>query len=322
MQQPKAVFSAGKKSREFAVSIKLNYTLIMKHFLLLPALILLLSSCNNGNEAADAYGNFEATEIMVASQAAGPLIVFDVNEGSVLKAGSLVGIVDTVALDLKRKQLLAQREAIRSKNPGVAAQIAVLNQQMKNAKVEQQRIQNMYSEGAATQKQLDDVNGQLDVIARQISSVESQNAGIAAEMKAMDAQIEQVNDQLRRCYIYNPADGTVLTKYAEQTEITAPGKNLYKIGELGKMELRAYLGGSQLSSVKIGSTVRVKYDTEGGQSGETTGTITWIAAEAEFTPKIVQTKEQRTNLVYAMKVKVDNANGPIKIGMPGEVFLK
>lgn len=289
-------------------------------FLLLLAAT--IYSCNNGNHKADAYGNFEATEIMVASQASGPLMEFNVDEGQVLKAGQMVGYVDTIALDLKRKQLLAQRQAIASKNPGVAAQIAVLNQQMKNAKIDKDRIQNMYNEGAATQKQLDDVNGQLDVISKQIQSVASQNSGIAAELKSMDAQIDQVNDQLRRSYIVNPADGTVLTKYAEQSEITAPGKNLYKIGNLSKFELRAYLSGTQLSQVKIGDPVTVKYDTENGKEGETTGNISWIASEAEFTPKIVQTKEQRVNLVYAMKVDVDNTAGLLKIGMPGEVFLK
>jgi HlyD family secretion protein len=198
----------------------------------------------------------------------------------------------------------------------------VLNQQKKNAEVDQQRIKKMFSEGAATQKQLDDVNGQLDVIEKQIRSVETQNGGISAEIKSVDAQIAQVNDQVLRSYILNPIDGTVLTKYAEQSEITSTGKNLYKIGDLSRVELRAFISGDQLSSVKIGQQVRIKYDTEGGQYGETSGTIKWIASSAEFTPKIVQTKEQRTNLVYAIKVTVNNSDGKIKIGMPGEAFLK
>ncbi|HUM46049.1 MAG TPA: HlyD family efflux transporter periplasmic adaptor subunit [Chitinophagales bacterium] len=294
----------------------------MKFISSLLLIATIIGSCSSDNESADAYGNFEATEIMVAAQASGPLLVFDIYEGQLLKAGQIVGYIDTTALDLKRNQLNAQREAVTSKNPGVAAQIAVLNQQMKNAKVDQQRIQNMFNEGAATQKQLDDINGQLDLIGKQIESTASQHAGIAAELKSMDAQIAQVNDQIGRSYITNPSDGTVLTKYAEQSEITAAGKSLYKLADLKKFELRAYLSGGQLAAVKIGDKVRVMFDTEGGQSGETTGFITWIAAAAEFTPKIVQTKEQRTNLVYAMKVEVDNTNGQLKIGMPGEVFLK
>ena len=203
----------------------------------------------------------------------------------------------------------------------MASQIAVLNQQIKNAQVDQQRIKNMLNEGAATQKQLDDINGQLNVLQKQILSVTSQNATIAAELKSMDAQIAMLQDQIARSYIINPQAGTVLMKYAELSEITSAGKNLYKIGDLKKMELRAYISGSQLAAVKIGAQVRVKYDTEGGSMGETKGQITWISSTAEFTPKIVQTKEQRTNLVYAIKVAVDNTNGQLKIGMPGEMFL-
>ena len=282
---------------------------------------MLLVACTMENDRADAFGNFEAIEIMVASQVSGPILQFNVEEGQQLASGQVVGYVDTIALDLKRQQLAAQREAVLAKNPGVASQIAVLNQQIKNAQVDQQRIKNMLNEGAATQKQLDDVNGQLNVLQKQILSVTSQNATIAAELKSMDAQIAMLLDQIARSYIINPQAGTVLMKYAELSEITSAGKNLYKIGDLKKMELRAYISGSQLAAVKIGAPVRVKYDMEGGSMGETKGQITWISSTAEFTPKIVQTKEQRTNLVYAIKVAVDNANGQLKIGMPGEMFL-
>jgi HlyD family secretion protein len=293
----------------------------MKSLLSLLIFPMLLVACNMENDRADAFGNFEAIEIMVASQANGPILQFNVEEGQQLASGQVVGYVDTIALDLKLQQLAAQREAVLAKNPGVASQIAVLNQQIKNAQVDQQRIKNMLSEGAATQKQLDDINGQLNVLQKQILSVTSQNATIAAELKSMDAQIAMLHDQIARSYIINPQAGTVLMKYAELSEITSAGKNLYKIGDLRKMELRAYISGSQLAAVKIGAPVRVKYDTEDGSMGETKGQVTWISATAEFTPKIVQTKEQRTNLVYAIKVAVDNANGQLKIGMPGEMFL-
>ena len=293
----------------------------MKQIIPVISLLAMLTSCGKKEDAADAYGNFEANETMVASQASGPLVVFNIDEGQALKAGQLVGLVDTTPLDLKRKQLIAQREAIAAKNPTITGQIAVLNQQKANVLIEQQRLQKMFEEGAATQKQIDDVNGQLEVIEKQIKSVETQNSGITAEMKSVDAQIAQVNDQISRSYIVNPIDGTVLTKYAEQTEIAAPGKNLYKVGDLGRMEIRAYLSGNQLSSVKIGQRTKVKFDTEGGQFGEREGTIVWISSSAEFTPKIVQTKEERTSLVYAIKVEVENKDGQIKIGMPGEVFL-
>jgi HlyD family secretion protein len=293
----------------------------MKSLLSLLIFPMLLVACTMENDRADAFGNFEAIEIMVASQASGPILQFNVEEGQQLASGQVVGYVDTIALDLKLQQLAAQREAVLAKNPGVASQIAVLNQQIKNAQVDQQRIKNMLSEGAATQKQLDDINGQLNVLQKQILSVTSQNATIAAELKSMDAQIAMLHDQIARSYIINPQAGTVLMKYAELSEITSAGKNLYKIGDLRKMELRAYISGSQLAAVKIGAPVRVKYDTEDGSMGETKGQVTWISATAEFTPKIVQTKEQRTNLVYAIKVAVDNANGQLKIGMPGEMFL-
>mgnify|MGYP003378276369 CR=1 FL=1 len=282
---------------------------------------MLLVACTMENDRADAFGNFEAIEIMVASQVSGPILQFNIEEGQQLASGQVVGYVDTIALDLRRQQLAAQREAVLAKNPGVASQIAVLNQQIKNVQVDQQRIKNMLNEGAATQKQLDDINGQLNVLQKQILSVTSQNATIAAELKSMDAQIAMLQDQIARSYIINPQAGTVLMKYAELSEITSAGKNLYKIGDLKKMELRAYISGSQLAAVKIGAPVRVKYDTEGGSMTETKGLITWISSTAEFTPKIVQTKEQRTNLVYAIKVAVDNANGQLKIGMPGEMFL-
>lgn len=288
---------------------------------LLSILLTFLASCATDDDRADAYGNFEATEIMVSSQASGPLIVFDVQEGQQLQKGQKVGFIDTIALDLKRRQLMAQREAVLAKNPGVAAQIAVLRQQIANLQVDQQRVKNMLSEGAATQKQLDDINGQLNVVEKQILTATSQNAGIAAELKSVDAQLAILNDQIARSYVINPEEGTVLMKYAEQSEITSAGKMLYKTGDLNNMELRAFISGSQLAEVKIGATVRVKYDTENGQMGETTGKISWIASTAEFTPKIVQTKEQRTNLVYAMKVTVQNSNGMLKIGMPGEVYL-
>ncbi|HYV91329.1 MAG TPA: HlyD family efflux transporter periplasmic adaptor subunit [Chitinophagales bacterium] len=294
---------------------------LLKQFSLYCLPALLLSSCKQQKDNADAYGNFEATEVMVASQVAGPIIYFNVEEGSQLKAGDVVGIIDTVPLVLKRSQLFAQREGISSKNKNIVAQIDVLTQQKNNLLRDQQRIQNLVNSGSATQKQLDDVNGQLDVINKQILSVESQNSGVAAEIKSVDAQSAQLNDQIRRSYIINPIEGIVLTKFAELSEIAAPGKSLYKIADLTKMELRAYISGDQLSSVKIGEQVTVKFDTEGGKSGNTNGTISWISSSAEFTPKIVQTKEQRTNLVYAIKVAVGNKDGKIKIGMPGEVMI-
>lgn len=284
-------------------------------------LMAVISSCNGGNDDADAYGNFEAIEVMVAAQVAGPLLSFTVNESDRLESGQVVGCIDTLPLSLKREQLLAQREAIATKNSGMVTQIDVLRQQKQNAEIEKGRVERLLKDQAATQKQLDDVTGQIGVINAQIENVYAQYAGIGAELKAVDAQIAQANDQIARSRIVNPIRGEVLTKYAEQSEMTAPGKFLYKIANLDTITLRVYIAGDQLSEVKTGQPVTVRYDAAHEEFGEASGVVTWIASSAEFTPKIVQTKEQRTNLVYAVKIAVPNEKGEMKIGMPGEIVI-
>ena len=286
--------------------------------ILLTAIIFI--SCNKNNEKADAYGNFEATEITVSSESNGKIEFLNVEEGAQLKKGSLVGLIDTLQLHYNREQLKASIETVQSKSASVLSQINVLNEQLKTAKIEQTRIQNMYAENAATKRQIDEIDGKVKVIEKQISSVQTQNAPILNEIKSIKVQIEKLDDQIKKSKISNPVDGTVLTKYAEPSEITAFGKPLYKIANLNEMELRVYVTETQLAQIKIGQKVTVAIDAD-NDTKKYEGNITWISAQAEFTPKVIQTKEERANLVYAVKVAVKN-DGSLKIGMPAEVWLK
>ncbi|NOY48664.1 MAG: HlyD family efflux transporter periplasmic adaptor subunit [Chlorobi bacterium] len=279
-----------------------------------------LLSCGNSKERADGYGNFEATEITVSAESNGKLMRFTITEGQDLAKETFIGYIDTIPLSLKREQLLASKEIITSKSKGVLSQINVLNAQLKTANINKNRIEKLIKDNAGTQKQLDDIIGSIDVINQQIRSIESQNAPVVNELKSIDIQIKQVDDQIQKCKIINPINGTVLVKYAEPNEITAFGKPLYKIADLNTMQLRVYISETQLSEINIGKAVTIKIDTENDMKSYT-GTVSWIASEAEFTPKIIQTKEERVALVYAVKVDVKN-DGRLKIGMPAEMWIK
>lgn len=281
-------------------------------------LIGFLSSCSNG-EKADGYGNFEATEITISSEANGKLQYLNVEEGQVLEKGTTIALVDTVQAYLSKQQLLASKETVASKSGGVWSQVNVLNQQLQTAKTEQERIQNMFAENAATKRQLDQANSQVDVLKKQIQNVETQNSPIVNEVKSIDAKVAQIEEQIAKSKITNPIKGTVLTKYAEPGEIVSFGKPLYKIADLEEMTLRVYISETQLPNIKIGQQVNIKIDS-GEEMKDYQGTISWISASAEFTPKIIQTKEERVNLVYAVKVTVKN-DGSLKIGMPAEMWI-
>jgi HlyD family secretion protein len=280
-----------------------------------------LTACSNRNHKSDAYGTFESTEITISSEANGKILKFDINEGDVLNVGSLVGYIDTTDLVLKKEQLIAQRNAISNKSANVFSQIEVQKQQKKNLMIEKTRIENLLKNNAATTKQLDDINGSLDLIDKQIFSIQTQNSSVYNETEGLTKQIEQIEQSIRKCYITNPLAGSVLTKFAEANEVTTFGKALYKIADLSEMTLRVYISESQLSSIKIGQNVEVLIDKNANELSKMEGIITWISQNAEFTPKIIQTKEERVNLVYAVKIKVKN-DGTLKIGMPGEVNFK
>ncbi|MFZ2282779.1 MAG: HlyD family efflux transporter periplasmic adaptor subunit [Lutibacter sp.] len=278
----------------------------------------LIVACKN-NEKADGYGNFEATEITVSAENSGKLMQFNVEEGQMLKKGDYVGFIDTIPLSLKRDQLLASKTIIYSKSGSVLSQKNVLNAQLKTATISKNRIENLIRENAGTQKQLDDINGEINVIQKQIKSVESQNSPVINELESIEIQLKQVEDLLLKSKVVNPVNGTVLTKYTEVNELVSFGKPLYKIADLSTMELRVYLSETQLSNIKIGQEVTVKIDAADAMKNFK-GIITWVSSEAEFTPKIIQTKEERVNLVYAVKIDVKN-DGSLKIGMPAEMFL-
>ncbi len=294
----------------------------MKTYNTILGLIVIISSftsCENGNEKADGYGNFEATEITISAENNGKLMQFDVNEGDVLKKEAFLGYIDTIQFALKREQLLVSKSVISSKSKGVLSQISVLNAKLKTANTNKMRAENLIKDNAGTQKQLDDVTGEIDVIKNQIRSVEIQNAPVVNELKSIDVQLKQIGDQISKSKIINPVRGTVLTKYAEPNEITAFGKPLYKIADLTLMQLRVYVSETQLANIKIGQEVTIKIDDAEAMKSYK-GSISWIASEAEFTPKIIQTKEERVALVYAVKVDVVN-DGSLKIGMPAEMWL-
>ena len=283
--------------------------------------VVLVASCNN-NETADAYGNFEAIETTISAEANGRIMLFKVEEGALLMAGDTVGLIDTTDLHLKRRQLVAQRSAIASKRENLYAQKGVYAQQQENLEKDRQRIANMLKEQAATPKQMDEVEGAIAVAGRQIAAVQSQQTSLNEELRVMDAQIAQVEQNIRRCYLTNPVSGTVLARFAEAGEVTAFGKPLYKIADLSVMELRVYISGNMLSAIKIGQKAKVFIDDKKEALRELTGEVVWVSPTAEFTPKIIQTREERINLVYAVKLIVQN-DGSLKIAMPAEViFIK
>ncbi|MDT7830024.1 HlyD family efflux transporter periplasmic adaptor subunit [Pricia sp. S334] len=278
-----------------------------------------LLSCSGNGEKADGYGNFEATETTVSAEANGKLLFFDVEEGHRLEENVIVGVIDTVQMSLKRDQLLAAKNTIFSKSRNVLSQREVLKEQLKVAQNDRARITNLIKANAATQKQLDDINGQIEILKQRMKSVETQNAPIVNEVKGIEVQIQQIEDQIEKSVLKNPIKGTVLVKYAEPNEIAAFGKPLYKISDLDEMELRVYIGETQLATIRVGQEVTVKID-DADTMKSYDGTVSWISDSAEFTPKIIQTKEERVNLVYAVKVRVKN-DGSLKIGMPAEMWI-
>ena len=288
----------------------------LSHLLVFASFI----SCNNNNDKADGYGNFEATEITISAEANGKIEFLNLEEGDVLPPKTLVGLVDTLQLHYNKQQLLASKNTIYSKSKNVLSQIEVLQTQLKTAIIDKKRIANMFVENAATQRQVDEINGKVDVINEQIKSVKTQNAPIISEVESVNVQIEKINDQIQNSKIINPIQATVLSKYAEANEITSFGKPLYKIANLKLMTLRVYISETQLAQIKLNQKVSIKIDDDKAMKSYE-GVISWISSVAEFTPKIVQTKEERVNLVYAVKVDVKN-DGSLKIGMPAEMWIK
>lgn len=282
-----------------------------------------MAACTSHHAKSDASGTFEVDETIISSEAAGSLKQFNIEEGQYLKAGQVTGYVDSTQLYLRKKQLQAQIKVVLSSLPDSQKQLAILEEQLQSAEREQRRFTNLIQSNAGTRKQLDDINTQVEVIKKQIEAQRSTlgitSSSIIEQTVPLRLQIAQLDDQLDKCKLINPLNGTVLTKYAMQDELAAPGKPLYKIANLSELVLRAYITSTQLSEVKLNQKVKVLTDKSASEYNEHEGTIIWISDKAEFTPKTIQTKDERANLVYAVKMKVPNQDGTLKIGMYGEV---
>jgi len=280
----------------------------------------MIFGCKNDTEKSDAFGNFEAETIIVSSESAGKILQLNVEKGQKFEIGSVAGLIDTIQIQLKLQQIDAQKAAINSRKQSIQSQVDVFEEQIKNLQTNETRISKMIKDGAATQKQLDDIQGQINVIKKQIASTKTQFTAVGKEMEVLNSQKLSLEDQLQRCFIKLPATGTILETYVEQGELTAPGKPLFKMASLDELTLKVYVSGAQLPNVKIGEIVEVLVDKSEKENQILSGKINWISSEAEFTPKIIQTKEERVKLVYAVKIAVKN-DGTLKIGMPGEVVF-
>jgi HlyD family secretion protein len=296
-------------------------------------------ACSKNGNGFDASGTFEADEVIVSSLGNGRILELKIDEGSVLKKDSIVGLIDPTDLALQKEQVQESIKALNEQTMNVEPQVKLLEDQLRvqqsqldNLLHEKTRTENLLKQDAATPKQLDDINAQIDVVRKQMSvtqqqinvqknNVTTQNRGILSQGKPLQKKVEQIENLLTKSNIVNPISGTVLTKYAEEGEIVSSGKALYKIADLSSLNLRAYITGIQLPQIKLNQQVRVMIDEGKKKYKEYTGTIIWISDKAEFTPKTIQTKEERANLVYAIKVKVPN-DGYLKIGMYGEVKFK
>lgn len=293
--------------------------------LLALAAAIATTSCNNHSLKHDASGVFEVTEIVVSAQTSGELLRFDLEEGKTLSVNEVVGCIDTIQLALKKEQLEANIIASESSKQNVATQIAALEEQIATQHREQKRYDNLVRSDAANQKQLDDINANLALLKRQVAAQKetllNSNQRAAADILSLTAQIKQINDQLQKSIIKSPIAGIVLAKYAEESELCATGRALFKIADTSTMKLRAYITADQLNSITLGEAVKVYADQGTESYKEYAGEIIWIADKAEFTPKTIQTRDERANLVYAIKIAVKN-DGYIKKGMYGEVNFK
>ena len=293
-----------------------------RNLLGLCSLLALFSACGNGAPKYDATGTFETTEVLVSAEASGRLLYFDIEEGMLLKAGEEVGVVDTVQLYLKKLQLEASLKSVEEQRPDILKQVAATKEQISAAQRERNRVANLLKVGAENQIQLDDAEDQLEVLRKQLvaqnSTLSNSHQSLTWQSSSVGIQVAQVEDQLRKCHITSPITGTVLAKYAEAGELTAMGTPLFKVADTEQMYLRAYITSEQLSQVKLGQKVTVFSDYGTDEHKQYPGVVTWISDTSEFTPKTILTKNERANLVYAVKIAVHN-DGLLKIGMYGGV---
>ena len=281
---------------------------------------ILLGGCKNTTDKADAFGNFDATEVIISAETNGRIIQFDSSEGTSIEKGAIIARIDTTILYLQKAEINAGMKSVLTRLSSINAQNDILNQQIENLNVNIKRIGNMLKDDAATQKQYDDLTGQVAVFQKQIASNNTQKAAVSAELSVYESKKATINEQIKRCSVISPLKGTVIEKYSEAGEITAAGKPLVKIADLSIIKLKVYVSGAQLGKIKTGQNCTVRIDN--GEKGFTsfTGKISYISEKAEFTPKIIQTKEERVVLVYAVNIDVKN-DGTLKSGMPGEALF-
>lgn len=294
----------------------------MKRSFAYPLLVLLAASCVEGNKAYDASGVFESTEVTVSAEGNGKILSLDLQEGDRLEAGQIVGCIDTVQLHLSEIQLEASRRAVGSGRLDISRQIAALESQIGKQRQELDRFTKLEKAGASNRKQVEDIQAQIETLERQLAaqeeSLNSSNRNVSGQADALEAQIEQIRDRIRKCVITSPVAGTVLAKYSEAGEFAALGRALFKVADIDNIRLRAYITADQLTTLKLGQQVRVFADQGSSGRKEYAGTLIWISDKAEFTPKTIQTRDERANLVYAVKIAVEN-DGLIKLGMYGDI---
>ena len=295
-----------------------------KQFIFITLAVVTLAACSHKKGSYEASGIFEATEVIVSAQASGQIMQFDLIEGQSLAVSQTVGLIDTVQLHLKKAQLLASMKAAGSRTYNVALQIASLKQQIAKQETELARFQNLQEANAATQKQVDDIQSSIDVLQKQLAAqtetLQKGNSSLLSEIDALQIQVAQIEDLIAKSIISSPINGTVLAKYAERGELAGQGRALFKIADMERIHLRAYITADQLTQMKLNQEVAVFADFGKKDMREYKGVITWISDKAEFTPRTILTKNERTNLVYAVKIAVEN-DGFLKIGMYGEVRL-
>jgi len=287
----------------------------------IAALATILAAAGCRSDQPDAYGTFEADEVVVASETTGRLLRFDVREGDQLTPGSTLGLVDTIPLSLERRELAARRSSARSRTTEVSAQVTLLSAQRDVAERELARTRRLASAQAATAQQLDRAERDYRSLTDQIAATRTSFGTTRGEIDAIEARIAILDDRLARSSIATPVGGTVLTTYVEQGEIVQAGQPLYKVARLDTLTLRAFVSGDQLPAIRLGEAVTVQFDHGAGVLAQRSGQVSWIASRAEFTPTPIQTRKQRVDLVYAVKIRVANPDGALKIGMPGELVL-
>lgn len=281
---------------------------------------IILGGCKNNSDKADAFGNFEATEVTISSETNGRILQFNIQEGKQIEKGAIIALIDTTVFHLQKAEIEAGMQSVITRMNSINSQNDIFNQQIENLNVNISRIEKMLKDEAATQKQYDDLTGQAAVLRKQIAANNTQKASVAAELTVFKSKKATVNEQINRCIVKSPLKGTIIEKYSEEGEITAAGKPLVKIADLSVIKLKVYVSGAQIGKIKTGQSCTVRIDNGEKGFSSFTGSISYISEKAEFTPKIIQTKEERVALVYAVNIDVSN-DGTLKSGMPGEALF-